>query len=202
MTFGFSASYIASWIVVLFQGLLIVFLLRQLAELRRLGEQGGLPGEDHLSTGSPAPEFAGFDARSGQQIGSRSLSGLGGVILFLSPDCTVCKGLAGSLRQPAMNDLPPIIALCPGGEQACAGVVKGLGLEVYLLFTGAEEMAARYHVSNFPTAVVVDAKQKIRGYGHPENVEDLKRLVADSLGADSINVNVEEKPHLAALGSR
>jgi hypothetical protein len=197
MRFGFFASYIAIWILVLFQGLLVLALLRQLAELRRLVEQGGLQGEDRLPTGSPAPEFAGFDVRSGQQVGSHSLRGLGGVILFLSSECTVCKDLAASLRQPAMNGLPPIIAFCQGGEEACARFVKRLGLEVYLLLKGAEEIAARYHVSGFPTAVVVDGKGKIRAYGHPENVEDLRRLVARSLDADSANANFEEKPYVA-----
>lgn len=201
MRFDFFASYIAIWALVMSQCLLVLALLRQLAELRRLVEQGGLQSEDRLPTGSLAPEFAGFDVRSGRQVGSHSLSGLGGVILFLSPNCTVCKRLADSLRQPAMNGLPPIITFCQGGEQACARFIERLVLEVHLLLEGAEETATRYHVSGFPTAVVIDGKRKIRAYGHPENVDDLKRLVARSLGADLADTDVGEKPHLAVQGS-
>jgi hypothetical protein len=202
MDFGFSASYVAIWIVVLFQGLLIVALLRQLAELRRLVEAGGLQGEDRLPVGSPAPRFAGFDVRSGQPVSSHTFSGSGGLVLFLSADCTVCRGLADRLRPPAMNGLPPIIAFCQGGEHSCAGFVKKLSLDVHLLLEGAEETAARYRVSGFPTAVVVDANQKIRGYGHPRNVEDLRQLLARSLDAASADVHGDGKLSPAVLSSK
>lgn len=183
VNFSFSASYIAIWILVLFQGLLILALLRQLAELRSLMERGAFRGEDHLPVGSPAPKFAGRDLRTGQQVGSLSLSGSGGIILFVSPKCSVCKGLAYKLRQGVTNHLPPIVVFCNGGEQGCAYFVKRLASEIHLLTEGAEQTAARYHVSGFPTAIVVDGKQKIRGYGHPENLEDLEQLVARNVDA-------------------
>lgn len=190
MSFSFFTSYIAIWVLVLFQGLLVIALLRQLAELRRLVEMGGFQ-EDRLPAGSPAPRFAGLDVRSGQQVSSYSLNGRGGVLLFLSPDCTVCKGLADSLRPPALNDLPPVIAFCQGGERACERFIKRLGPGVSLLFDVAGETAARYHVSGSPTAVVVDEKQRVRGYGNPQDVEDLKRLLARSLVAEAAEPEVQ-----------
>jgi hypothetical protein len=100
-----------------------------------------------------------------------------------------------------MKDIPPIIAFCQGGEQACARVVKQLGSEIHLLLDDAEKTAMHYRVSGYPTAVVVDKQQKIRGYGHPGNIDDLRRVVARSLGADSANANVGEEQHLAALST-
>ena len=202
MSFSFFASYIAIWILVLFQGFLILALLRQLTELRRLLEMGGLHVEDRLPQGSPAPEFEGFDARSGQPVGTRILSGRGGILLFLSPDCTVCRGLVASLRQPAIDALPPIIALCQGAEQSCGRLVKRLGPEVNLLIKGTHEIAARYRVTGSPTAVVVDDERKIRGYGNPQNIEDLGRLLSRSLVADSADEWAGEKPHLAVSSSK
>jgi hypothetical protein len=202
MSFGFSASYIAIWAIVLFQALLIVALLRQLAELRRLLEMGGLQGEDHLPAGSAAPRFAGLDTRTGQQVGIRSLSGSGGAVLFLSPDCSVCENRVASMRQPAMIGLPPIVIFCQGGKQHCADFLKGLGSGVHLLQEGAEETAGRYGVSGFPTAVVIDANQKIRRYGHPKNVDDLRRLLARSLDANPEDADDELKPNLAVLSSK
>lgn len=198
---GSPASYVALWALVVFQGLLILVLLRQLAELRRLAAQGGLPSEDLLPAGSPAPDFAGRDLRSGLHVSSRDLDGRGGVILFLSA-CDVCKKLADNLRQGPTKDLPPIVAFCQGGEGSCAGIVKGLAPEVPLLLESAEKTAARYRVNSSPTAVVVDGKRRIRGYGHPENVEDLKRLLARSLGAGSREADPEEKMHPAVFNSR
>ncbi len=90
----------------------------------------------------------------------------------------MCKGLADSLRQPKAEGLPPIIAFCQGQLNDCSDFAARLGKEVPLLFAGAEKVAALYRVSGFPTAVVVDSEQKIRGYGHPADVEDLSRLAA------------------------
>lgn len=199
MRFSFTASYIAIWILVLFQGLLVLALLRQLTELRRLIEAGGLQADDRLPVGSPAPEFSGVDLRSGEQVRMDSLSWFGGVMLFLSPDCGVCKGLAEGLRQPATDGLPRIVVFCQGEEQACSRFVKRLDPEVHLLVKGAKKTAALYHVSGFPTAIAVDRKQRIVGYGHPENVGDLKDFWARSLKTDSADAVVEEKAFLASV---
>jgi len=196
--FTFSASYITLWALVVFQGLLILALLRQLGELRRWVAQGHLPGEDRLPAGSSAPEFAGLDFRSGRRVSSLDLDGTGAVILFLSA-CDVCIRLADSLRQTATSDLPPIVAFCQGGEGLCSGIVRGLAPGVPLLLENSEETAALYRVFNSPTAIVIDGKRKIRGYGHPENAEDLKKLFVSSLGLDSPEPNHEERVHQAVF---
>ena len=201
MRFSFFATYLAVWILVLLQGLLILALLRQLAELRRQVELRGMPSDDRLPIDSLAPEFTGADIGSGRQVGSHSLSAHGGVILFLSPECGLCKELASGLQQPAINGLPPIIALCQGGAQPCAYFVEILSGKVHLILDEVEKVAARYHVSGFPTAVIVDNQQKIRGYGHPEKVEDLRRLVESGLGLNSADANVELRPQLEVIGS-
>lgn len=200
---SFFVSYVAIWLLVLFQGLLVLALLRQLAELRRLVESGGAQGEDRLPVGSPAPEFEGLDARSGRRVDSHSLNGRGGVLIFLSPECGTCKDLADGLWRPAMDGLPPIITFCQGGQQSCASFVRRLGPEVHVLRDDADEAATRYHVSGSPTAVVIDGEQKIRGYGHPQNVEDLKRLLSRSLGTGGAGAEVEEKsrPVTSASGA-
>ena len=72
-----------------------------------------------------------------------------------------------------------VIAFCQGQEQPCSEFVTP---GIPLILEGAAETAARYHASGFPTAVVVDGQRKIRGYGHPHNADDLKTLVAGSLG--------------------
>jgi hypothetical protein len=93
MNFGFFASYVALWALAVFQGLLMLAVLRQLAELRQLMDQGALPNEDWLPVGSRAPEFAGQDIHSGEFVSSRLFDGRGGVILFLSPLAAACAEL-------------------------------------------------------------------------------------------------------------
>jgi hypothetical protein len=92
MNFGFSASYVALWALVGFQGLLVLVVLRQLAELRQLVDQGTLPTEDWLPVGSQAPEFAGQDIHSGDFV-SRSPSENSSQVLLNSLETkrSVCK---------------------------------------------------------------------------------------------------------------
>lgn len=203
MKLDFLASYIVLWVLVLFQGLLVLALLRQLAQLQRLVERGGLLGEGWLSTGSQAPEFVGRDFRTGRHISSSDLEGRGGVLLFLSPECAICKQLANNLSLLTANGLPPVIVFCQGGEQACARLMKGLDLRVPLVCGDAEDIASRYGVQGSPTAVIVDRERKVRGYGHPANVEDLMRLLSNSLNESSGETNHtdhKERPDLAGLG--
>lgn len=185
MTLSFSASYIAMWVMVLFQGLLILALLRQLSELRELAGKGGLDADNRLPTGSVAPAFIGLDLFTGRQAGGETLTGSGGIVLFLSPDCGLCESLTISLRTSTLIGMPRIITLCQGGEQACKDVAKLLGSDGRFVVNGVEEIAARYGVSRTPTAVVVDSARRIRAYGHPRNAEELKQLFARSVGEDA-----------------
>lgn len=178
MTFGFSATYIALWAMVIFQGLLILALLQQLEKLRELLERGSF-AKDRLPVGSSAPEFFGTD-QFGQQCGVKHLDGRAGVILFVSPDCSLCNALVGAIGA-LVNELPPTIAVCRGGSEACKGFSTQLGPTVLFLCDPSGETAALYGASAFPTVVVIDASRKIRGYGHPKALEDLKRTFAESL---------------------
>jgi hypothetical protein len=192
----FHVSYIAVWVLVLFQGFLALALLRYLGEVRDLMKQawGGAAEEDFqendsLPAGSRAPAFAGFDARSGKPIGIRNLDG-GVALLFLSRECRLCRGLAESLRQYPLNGLPPIIAVCPGGNEAAMFFGKRLSEGISIMSEGAEEAAKLYHVSSYPTSVVIGPGRIIRGYGHPNDVKSLYDLLERSLNKDPVGVEV------------
>jgi hypothetical protein len=192
----FFVSYIAVWVLVLFQGLLALALLRRLEELRDMMKQawGDMAEEDFqeddfLPTGSRAPEFAGLDARSGQPVGIHNLD-RGGVLLFLSSECRLCRGLAKSLGQYPLNGLPTIIAVCQGGDEAAMIFGKRLGEDISLMSEGAEETARLYRVSSYPTSVVIGPTRIVRGYGHPTDVESLRSLLDRSLNEDEVEVEV------------
>jgi hypothetical protein len=200
MTTSFFTSYVAIWILVLLQGLLIIALLRELAELRQ-HIRLGVPRNDELAVGSVVPEFAGTDGRSGRKLDIHSLNEQGGVILFLSSSCSVCRRLVRKLQEAVIQNLPPIFVWCEGGEESCAEYARHLAPKIHFLVEGAESTAVRYHVTSFPTAVVVDRNRVVRGYGHPKDVEDLKRLVVSSLDSNLAVADIEDVPQPAALSS-
>ena len=192
----FYVSYIAVWVLVLFQGLLSLALLRRLEELRDLikqawgeGSEEDFEEDDFLPTGGIAPEFSGFDARSGNPVGIQNLNG-GGALLFLSPECRLCRGLAESLGQYPLNGLPPIMAVCRGGDEAAMIFGKRLSEDIYLMSEGAEETAKLYHVSTYPASVVIGPARTIRGYGHPHDMENLRDLLDRSLNENPVGVGV------------
>jgi thiol-disulfide isomerase/thioredoxin len=179
VNFSFVAGSIVLWVFVVFQGLLTLYLLRQLASLHDLIRMGGITAK--LPLGSGAPEFTGIDKRSGRKVSLQSLDGQGGLILFVSPECPVCVGLIEGIQQLGAKTFPHIVAFCPGGEQACAKFATQLNSDAELLLEGVEEAATRYRVTSYPTAVVIDEQRKIRGYSHPANARELETLIAQSL---------------------
>jgi len=184
VSLSFITSYIALWALVVFQGLVALALLRQLAELRAIAGRAPLPNEDSLPVGTSAPDFEGFDCRDGRPMSSRDVDGGEAVMLFFSA-CPTCIQLADDLRRVTAADLPPIMAFCVGGEGPCSNILEKLPPHVPLLLKDSDEIARRYQISSSPTAVVVDSRRVIRGHGHPGNIKELKKLVADSLAESS-----------------
>lgn len=185
MSFGFTATYLALWALVIFQSLLILALLRQMGEIRKRIDEGGLPVDDRLPTGVPAPELAGADLRTGEPVGLRSLDGRGGVLLFLSPVCTVCKGLAEGLSRRGGEESVPVIAICQGEEEACSQFASRLGPHIPLLVDEDFALGTRYRISGSPTAVVLDGETAVRAYGHPREATDLDFLVKRALAGEA-----------------
>ena len=201
MSSAFFTSYVAMWILVLFQGLIILALLRELSELRRRLELGALENEDRLPIGTEAPEFTGVDVRTRQPVTLKTIDREGGAILFLTPDCNLCKNLANSLRAPALSDLPTVIEFCQGSERGCSAFFERLDPKGHLVHRGAEQVAALYHVTGSPTAVIVDGERKIRGYAHPQDLEDLKKLLTRALRAESETTKIETDSQTVVFSS-
>jgi hypothetical protein len=198
----FTATYIALWVLVAMQCLLILALVKQFAELKRLLDKGGLPGPQRLPAGTPAPEFEGADLRSGRLISSADWNGRGGLILFLSPECTLCRRLASGLEHLEQDALSRLVVLCQGDERGCQEFSRQIGAAVAVLFDRSPGAAARYRVSGSPTAVLLDEALRVRGYGHPNGVEDLKQLLTSLREGQPVPQLVPPATALSVGGSR
>jgi peroxiredoxin len=172
VNFSFSATYLALWLFVAFQGLLILALLLKLEKLRQLIERGS-----SLPIGTNAPDFASVD-QAGQQTSLATLRD-GGILLFLSADCPSCKGLIHSIASLGSLSLRTI-AVCLGEKESCADLSRHLGSSIPVIFDQSGKIATAYGASVFPRAVIVDDKKKVRGYGYPRNVDDLEAAFRDS----------------------
>ncbi|PWT89849.1 MAG: hypothetical protein C5B54_08230, partial [Acidobacteria bacterium] len=122
MSFSFASSYLALWIWAIFQGFLTLAIFRQVVGLEKRAVQGVAPGE--LLVGTRAPQFAGIDYHSRQPIDISTFDGQGGVILFLAASCSACRELAKNINRFSPENLPPMVALCIGGQQQSAKIGK------------------------------------------------------------------------------
>jgi hypothetical protein len=201
MSVGFSSSYIALWALAIFQGLVVLAILQRLEKVQLLASKREI-SENRLPIGSQAPEFASVKhPNTNRELGVRDLAERGGMLLFLSSDCPTCKALVDRLVRFAQDSLPPIIALCQGREQSCDRFSKRLEGIVPLVVDGAADTAARYGASGFPTAVVVDRELKIRGYGHPKDVREIRDLWSRSSAEGSAGDPGEEGDSSAVLST-
>ncbi|HMA36924.1 MAG TPA: redoxin domain-containing protein [Chloroflexia bacterium] len=94
-------SFIALWIIVIGEGVLILLLYRQLGILY-LGTAAGV-SRDGLPVGSTAPEFALPDAEGHVQSLS-SYRGRNVLLLFGSPQCDPCRRLLPGLQEFAAGN--------------------------------------------------------------------------------------------------
>ena len=168
-TFGLNAVLSG---LVIFQGLLIIALLRQLHEIHQLLQEIEVtPGVPQL-VGARISPFNLRSARYHTPISSDNISA-GGVLVFLSHGCSSCRNFIGSLSP---NDTIPrnVLFLWTGdASEAAARVPKQID---YAVLT-AQETAQLFSVVRFPTAIAIRPDGTIATYAKPETYKDVETLL-------------------------
>ena len=178
MGFTFVATYVALWALVLFQTLIIVGLLRELAEIRRLAEDGRLP--QRLPLGARGPRLSGADLRTGATVDTSLFTGRDLVLLFLSPGCRLCWRRADGTRKLSAEPALSCIAICRGSAKECTGFVAALAGDVPVLLDGSGSLSASYGVRSTPVAFVLDPEGRVRASGSPRHGGELADLIAQA----------------------
>jgi hypothetical protein len=165
---SFGISYGVLWVLVLFQAFVAVYLTRQLVELRRRIE-GGQSSLQPLPLGVAAPRFSATDLHSGRSIQSSEFVGTLRVLLFLSTECNVCRGLARELAHAAPTELNGLIVYCPGPHSVCQSVLGRLASKVPVLVQDTTDIAGLFRVEGSPVAVLIDEKWRVSGFRYPSS---------------------------------
>src|SRR5947209_20136478 len=95
MSAVFWVSFGLLWVIVLFQGAVLLEVVQKLAESRSAGSAGPI-GADPLPPGTLAPVFEAPLADNGSVLDSRSLVGRRVLLAFTSPGCPSCEATFGS----------------------------------------------------------------------------------------------------------
>jgi methylamine dehydrogenase accessory protein MauD len=182
MTEALAVSQVALWLVVLALGATVLALARQIGVLHeRVAPLGALLTDRAADVGDKAPRFeiadvAGRKVRLGGGGGSGTRSQL---LLFVSPDCPVCKKLLPVARSFARSERRQLdlVLVGDGDRDAHAAMAREHGLEgVPLVVSPAVGMG--YGVGKLPYAVLVDGEGTVRAKGLVNSREHLESLLA------------------------
>jgi methylamine dehydrogenase accessory protein MauD len=183
------ASQIALWVGLLVLGVICIALARQIGVLhQRIAPAGALSLRQPLKLGDLTPQMVlpGLDGSSVQIGGLRG--GRSQLLLFISPDCTVCDALLPAVRsaQGAERGWLDIILASDGEFDKHAEFVKqkNLGKFPYVV---SEQLGRSYGVAKLPYAVLIDEAGKLASTGLVNTREHLESLfVAKETGVSSI----------------
>jgi methylamine dehydrogenase accessory protein MauD len=183
------ASQIALWIGLGVLALVCMALARQIGVLhQRIAPAGALALRQPLKVGDPTPQLTlpsldGSIVQIGGVRGGRSQ-----LLLFVSPDCTICDALLPAVRsaQKAEAGWLDIILASDGALERHDAFVrdKNLGKFPYVV---SEQLGRSYGVAKLPYAVLIDEAGRLSSTGLVNTREHLESLfVAKETGVSNI----------------
>ena len=180
MTLPLLPAFLVLWAIVLFQGLVILGLVRTLHDLQSATEGGRLPRR--LPVGAQSPRLAGTDVRTGAEIDSFELIGRELVVLFLSSGCPYCRRLADGTRQVPVEPGQTRVAVCQGGAHEASAFADLLASDIAVLSDPDGALFSSFVITSAPTAIVVDQLGRVSATGGPRHSGELAALVSAARG--------------------
>ncbi len=172
-------SYIALWGVVLFQGVVIFVLVRQLGVIY-LGTAQGV-ANDGLDVGKEAPDFS-LRGLDGEQLSLASFRGTPLMLIFGSPTCAPCRGLIPDLNAFARDRAEElrVLFLSRSDDESTRRFASEQNIEVPIAAHPDEELPNSYEARVTPFGFLVDNDGVIRAKGLANNREHLELLLRNA----------------------
>jgi peroxiredoxin len=163
---AFWVSFGLLWVIVLFQGAVLLEVVQKLAE-RRSADSHASIGADPLPPGTRAPAFHAPRADTASALDSRSLLGRRVLLAFTAPGCPTCEVTFDSTVAAAQHLDAELIIVCGGQRDACRGFAQRhqSGRATVCDTDGAIAKAFRVHST--PVSVAVDEQWQVIKYGAP-----------------------------------
>jgi methylamine dehydrogenase accessory protein MauD len=170
------ASYIVLWAVVLFQGVAIFVLLRQLG-IMYLGTAQGV-ARDGLAPGTKAPEFTLPDV-DGRTVSLADFRGRSLMLVFGSPTCRPCRDLLPDLHRFATERRAEmsVLFLCRADQDEAKRFATELDIHVPVAVHADETLPEQYKARVTPFGFLIDSEGVVRAKGLTNNYEHLELIV-------------------------
>ena len=183
-------SFVALWGLVVFQGLVLLGLVRAVAELSATGRRGVAAGAQHPAglgvapppptpgelTGQPAPRFSALDVL-GERVESTRFDGQARLLVFVAPGCPACQELQAELEVLGCERHATIVLVCVARAQPCRQFAEQHEITRPLLVDGEALLANTFGISVTPTAVYIDAQNVVGQYQHLGRQDDPSQVL-------------------------
>ncbi len=181
MSTPFYISYVALWILVIFQSLVLLGLVRMVYQLQQRGAAGGSSAGD-ITSGQEAPSFSSVDL-SGVPINSTSFAGRLTALLFVSPTCPSCTTTLHELNALRHKAHGNVIVICRAAQDDCMRLAEVHQLNMPVVADEDDQISRLYGIAAVPTAVLINAHNQIQSYGQPVR-EELAEVFATAPAVD------------------
>jgi methylamine dehydrogenase accessory protein MauD len=170
-------SQLLLWIAVAVLGVLVAALARQVGVLHeRIAPAGALTLHQSLKAGDAAPTLQ-LNALDGRELAIGGPSERSKLVLFVSPDCPICKSLLPVFKSVAMAERGTVDAYLAsdGEEREHRAFITSAGLAQFP-YVLSEELGRQFNVSKLPYAVLIAPDGTIASLGLINTREHLESL--------------------------
>jgi|GEM_PF-4119173 len=162
----FFCSYIALWVLVLFETLVLVVLVRQLgSQQTKVTSETKEVSETLLATGSKAPEFQASEVLTRNIVKSNTLRGHYLLLVFISPYCSTCEAIVGDLESFRAKLNARLLVVCSGAKKESSSFVEKHLPKTQVILDHDGSISRNFKISGTPMAVLLDSEWSIVRYG-------------------------------------
>jgi hypothetical protein len=173
VTITLIGSYVVVWALVVFHSLIIVVLLKQLADLRARASGGQLSIDRRLPAGAVVPSVSIVNPRTGAADAASLFAQGEGMLLFLSPECSTCAAIAAHARLLPDAAVNRIAVICNGLESSCRTLASLAGPGLRIVHNTDQTLPGHFGVTGYPTAVIVGSDWRVRRYIVPRDIAEI-----------------------------
>ena len=192
-------SNVLLWIVVLALGLMVFGLIRQVGVLHeRVAPMGALMTDRGPEVGDMAPKISVNDLHGKLvDLGGPHPSGLSRLLLFVSPNCPVCKKLLPIAKSFAGGEKLDVALVGDGDLAEQQQMIENHGLQ-QVTYLNSPQVGMAFQVGKLPYAILIDEEGVIRAKGLVNSREHLESLaIAKETGYGSIQAYLKAKGYVA-----
>ena len=196
-------SNLILWLLVIGLALVVLALARQVGLLHeRVAPAGALMIPNRLQPGSEAPVLESNDLNSADVVrvgGQRERSQL---LLFVSPDCPVCKTLIPVIKSVAQAESAwlDLVFASDGERDAHLRFIESHGLQGFA-YLSSETIGKQFGVSKLPYAVLLDPSGEVASLGLVNSREHLESLF-ESMERGVPSIQAYFQAHSAAVAGQ